>query len=61
MLAQMAAAMGTGGDDSGGIGMDMLGFLLQTPLLSILDFQTSALPAPPEDIVDGLLAQVHGI
>lgn len=40
------------------IGMDMMGFLRQTPLLSILHFQESALPAPADAIVDGLLAQL---
>jgi hypothetical protein len=26
--------------------------------LGVLDFQANALPMPPEDLVDGLLAQV---
>jgi hypothetical protein len=31
------------------------------PLVSVLLFQQSALPMPAEDIVDGLLTQVHGM
>ncbi len=53
----MARRMG-GGED-GVIGMDMLGFFKQTPLLSLLHFQEGALPQSPDAIVDGLLAQVR--
>ena len=62
MLAGMAAMMGQDeaeGDNPPAIGMDVMGFLKETPLLSILHFQESALPMPADDIVDGLLAQVH--
>jgi hypothetical protein len=38
--------------------MDSTGFLMEMPLLDILHFQEGALPMPPEDLVDGLLAQV---
>jgi beta-glucosidase len=51
------------GDDDGSsenIGMDTTGFLLDMPLLSILHFQEDALTQPADDIVDLLLAQVHG-
>jgi beta-glucosidase len=51
---------GEGDEESGAIGMDVLGFLRETPLLSILHFQEGALPQSPEEIVDGLLAQVQG-
>ncbi len=57
MIAQMNSMLG--GDESDAIGMDMLGFIMQTPLLSVLGFQESALPMPADDLVDGLLAQVH--
>jgi beta-glucosidase len=52
--------LGQGEDDNDSIGMDMNGFMLDMPLLSILHFQENLLPAPPEVLVDGLLAQVHG-
>ncbi len=55
MTAQIKAAFG-GGEEAG---MDTLGFLMDMPLLGVLDFQGSALPMPPEDLVDGLLAQVR--
>ncbi len=53
-----------GGDDGDGsdtIGMDTAGFMLDMPLLSILHFQEDALTQPADDIVDLLLAQVHGM
>lgn len=59
MMAQMGAAFG-GGEDEGGIGMDMTGFIMETPLASILGFQEAMLPAPADVIVGDLLRQVHG-
>ena len=49
MKAQMDKAFGD--EDIG---------LLDLPLLVLLHFQESALPVPADDVVDGLLAQVHG-
>ncbi len=61
LMAQMSRAF-SGDDDSGNevIGMDSSGFMLDMPLLSILHFQEDALTQPADDIVDLLLAQVHG-
>jgi beta-glucosidase len=56
MAAQMQTAFG-GGEGEGG-GMDTMGFLMEMPLLGVLHFQEGSLPMPPEDLVDGLLAQV---
>jgi beta-glucosidase len=56
MAAQMQTAFG-GGEGEGG-GMDTMGFLMEMPLLGVLHFQEGALPMSPEDLVDGLLAQV---
>jgi len=39
--------------------METAGFMLDMPLLSILEFQESALPVPADDMVDGLLMQVR--
>jgi beta-glucosidase len=58
MVAQMRAAFGGGQDGDGAIGIDTMGFLMEMPLLDILHFQEAALPMPPEDLVDDLLAQV---
>ncbi len=58
MMAQMRAAMG-GGEEEGGIGVDMTGFIMETPLASFLGFQEAMLPAPAEAIVADLLQKVH--
>jgi beta-glucosidase len=34
--------------------------LMDMPLLSILHFQEDELPLPADDLVDSMLAQVHG-
>lgn len=61
MMAQMGAAMGIGEDNHDAIGMDMMGFLMETPLLSLLHFQEHLLPMGADELVDGLLQQVHGV
>ncbi|MCL4264078.1 MAG: glycoside hydrolase family 3 C-terminal domain-containing protein [Anaerolineae bacterium] len=51
-----------GGGDLGEtefIGMNPMDFLLDMPLLSVLHFQSDSLPQTPEELVDGLLQQVH--
>lgn len=55
MQAQMAAETGP---DSDGIGMEMMAFLKDMPIGPILHLFGGQLPAPPEQIVAGLLAQV---
>lgn len=58
MITRMRSAFGMGeGQDF--IGMDMMGFLMDMPLKSVLEFQSHLLPASPEEIVAGLLAQVR--
>ncbi len=63
MFQQIAAGMGQamGGETDGSemIGIDMMTMLMDMTVLSILYFQEAALPVPPEQIVDGLLYQVH--
>ena len=59
MVGPMQAAFSAGEAEGDGIGMDPTGFLTDMPLLDILYFQEKALPMPPEEIVDGMLAQVH--
>jgi beta-glucosidase len=60
MIAQMGAAMGGSEAQEGAVGMDMEGFILDLPLLSILHFQESLLSETPEAMVDELLRQVSG-
>jgi len=59
MNAQMQAIFG-GGEGSEDIGMEVLGFLMDMPLLDAFEFQDNTLPASPEEMVAELLAQVHG-
>jgi len=58
IIAQMGGAMG-GEEAENAIGMDMVGFMMDLPLLSALHFQESQLPVAPETIVDDLLRQVR--
>jgi beta-glucosidase len=58
-MAQIGALFGIE-EGTSTIGMDMTGFMLEMPLLSLLMFQEGALPMPSEDLVDGLLLQAHG-
>jgi beta-glucosidase len=52
--------MGTfGGAESESIGMDPMGFLMDTPLLNLLHFLGGSLPVSPEEMVDGFLAMVQ--
>ncbi len=62
LFQQMMAQMGQtfGGGENEGIGMDMMGFIMELPLASLLGFQEAQLPAPAEVIVTELLRQVHG-
>ncbi len=58
MIAQMQATFGGGQGEDNAIGMETLGFLMELPLRDIFYFQENALPMPPEDLVDVLLAQL---
>ncbi len=53
----MTAALGAGED--GGVGMDMLAFIRDTPLLSVLHFMERHVELSPEDEVERLLREVH--
>ena len=41
------------------IGMDVMDMILDMPLLSVMKFQQRLLPMPAEEILAGMLAQVH--
>ncbi len=56
-MAQMSQTLGAGDEEGLGIGNE---FMMETPLLVLLNFIESRLPAAPEEIVAGLLAQVNG-
>jgi beta-glucosidase len=60
LMAQMKAVFGAEGEtEVSAIGMDTANFMMEMPLLGILHFQDSALPVSPEELVEGLLKQVH--
>jgi len=63
IYAQMEEGMrqtfGGGEGHESNIGVDLMDMLGDMPLVSVLMWQQSALPMHPEDIVDGLLAQIH--
>ncbi|MGW8225585.1 MAG: glycoside hydrolase family 3 C-terminal domain-containing protein [Anaerolineales bacterium] len=46
-------------DDPDQIGMDPMGFMMDMPLLNLLNFFGSGMPTSPEEIVDDLLTKVH--
>lgn len=60
MMAKMADTFGAELDDKEKKAMDMNAFMLEMPLISILDFQQKFLPMHADDLVDQLLQQVHG-
>jgi beta-glucosidase len=49
-----------GGDGEEFIGMDPTGFLMDNPLMVMLQFIGDAMPASPEETVDDLLGKVYG-
>jgi beta-glucosidase len=49
-----------GSEGSEDIGMDVSGFMMDMPFIDRLYFFSGNLPTTPEEVVDGLLAQVHG-
>lgn len=60
MIKAQTAAM-FGGGEGEGIGMDPTGFMMEMPLLSLLQFQEGGLPMPADAIVDALLQAAHEI
>jgi beta-glucosidase len=60
LIQQTIAQMDAMFDGAEELGLDPKGFMLDMPLVDMLNFQGDALPAAPDQIVDGLLAQVHG-
>ena len=57
--SQLGMSMGGDGGSHAIDGMDMLGFMMDMPILAILHFQEKALPAAPEVVVEALLSQVR--
>ncbi len=59
--ASMGVMFDTGDNGDGGIGMETTGFMLEMPLLSLLDFQEGSLPRSAVGLVDDLLKQAHAL
>jgi beta-glucosidase len=62
MEAEARRMLGGDGDrygNEGAIGMDVMEMFSDMPLVSVLMFQQEALPMHPEDLVAGLLQQLH--
>ncbi len=57
----MAATFGAPEEGSGNIGMDMTGFIMEMPLISLLQFNEESLPGTAEQMVDEMLAQMHAL
>ena len=49
-----------GAEGDGNIGMDVMDMMADMPLGSVLGFQQSMLPMPADEMVHGLLMQLHG-
>jgi len=58
IITQMQQATGGDTGQSDAIGMDMVGFMMDMPLLSVLHFQESLLSVTPEEMANDLLEQV---
>jgi beta-glucosidase len=58
-MRQEMKTLGTSDEDSDGVGMDMTGFMMEMPPLSILQFQQRSWDRPAHEIVEDLLRQVH--
>ena len=58
-MRQELKTLGTSDEDSDGVGMDMTGFMMEMPPLSILQFQQLSWDRPAHEIVEDLLRQVH--
>jgi beta-glucosidase len=59
MMAGFGQALGGESDADEMIGLDVTSMLMDMTLMSILHFQEAALPATPEEIVNGLLQQIR--
>jgi len=58
IVTQQQQATGGDAEQTDTIGMDMIGFMMDMPLVSVLHFQEALLPVTPEEMVNDLLQQV---
>jgi beta-glucosidase len=55
----MARQFGMRESESQALGMDMMHFMLDMPLINLFEFNEDSLPVPPDHLIDSLLAQVY--
>jgi len=60
MRQKMNSTFGTDAEGTDDIGMDSDGFLLEMPVMSILQFQEKDWPKPAQAIVKDLLDELYG-
>jgi beta-glucosidase len=58
--APLRAAIATHSAGAGSSATEAMSFMLELPLRDVFYFQGAELPMAPEELLDGLLAQVHG-
>jgi beta-glucosidase len=56
----MADQFGISESDNQALGMDMMNFMLDMPLLNLFEFNENRLSVPADELFDSLLAQVYG-
>jgi beta-glucosidase len=60
LIAQMARRFGIDESEKRALGMDMMTFMLDMPLVSLFEFHETNLDVPADKLVDTLLARVYG-
>jgi beta-glucosidase len=60
LMAQMARRFGIDESEKRALGMDMMTFMLDMPLVSLFEFHETNLDVPADKLVDTLLARVYG-
>ena len=60
MMVEMRKVLGGSEHTSDTMGMDVMGMMMDMPVMSIFYFNPESLEQSPEEVVDGMLAQVHG-
>lgn len=60
IVKRMAERMGAGNAEGSATGMDIMGLMMDMPLIKVLFFQESALPVPADEFVEKLLEQARG-
>jgi len=60
LRSRMARQLGIHESENQALGMDLMNFMLDMPLLNLFEFDENNLPVPAGDLIDSLLAKVYG-